>query len=90
VEKKMTMLRSSLLGGLCLAGFHAFWVLLIFVGWAQTFIDFVLELHMMAFPLTLEPFQLFVALKSVAFAFLVGCFYGLIIYMVGKLVFRGF
>lgn len=86
----MTMLRSSLLGGLCLAGFHMFWVFLIFVGWAQPFIDFVLELHMMDLPLTIEPFQFFVALKLVAFAFLVGCFYGLMLYMVGKLVFRGF
>jgi hypothetical protein len=67
-----------------------FWVFLIFVGWAQPFIDFVLELHMMDLPVTIGPAQFFVALKLVAFAFLVGCFYGLILYMVGKLVFRGF
>ncbi|CAM8646980.1 hypothetical protein MCEGEM3_02676 [Oxalobacteraceae bacterium] len=85
----MTMLRSSLLCGLCLAGFHAFWVFLVFVGWAQPLIDFILELHMMALPLTVQPFQLFMALELVAFAFLAGCFYGLVFYMIGRVVFRG-
>jgi hypothetical protein len=72
------------MGGLCLAGFHLLWVLLVFLGWAQPFIDFVLQLHMMDLPLTVQPFQLSRAVGLVGLAFLAGCFYGWLFYLLGK------
>jgi hypothetical protein len=80
----MTMLRTSLMGGLCLAGFHFLWSLLVFLDWAQPFINFVLQLHMMDLPLTVQPFQLSRAVGLVVLAFLTGCFYGVVFYLVGK------
>ncbi|MEO0315669.1 MAG: hypothetical protein RI928_2125 [Pseudomonadota bacterium] len=80
----MTIVRTSLMGGLCLAGFHLLWVLLVFLGWAQPFIDFVLQLHMMDLPLTVQPFQLSRAVGLVGLAFLAGCFYGWLFYLLGK------
>ena len=74
----MTMLRTCFMSGLCLSGFHAFWAFLVFMGWAQPLINFILELHMMDLPLTVQPFQLLRALELVVFAFLAGCSYGLV------------
>ena len=85
----MTMLRASLIGGLCLAGFHGVWVFLVFVGWAQPLINVILQLHMMDLPLVVQPFQLPRAVGLVALAFLAGCFYGLVFYLVGRLTKSG-
>ena len=82
----MTMLRTCFMSGLCLSGFHAFWAFLVFVGWAQPLINFILGLHMMDLPLTVQPFQLLRALELVVFAFLAGCSYGLVFYHIGKRV----
>lgn len=81
----MTMLRTSLIGGLCLAGFHGVWVFLVLVGWAQPLINVILQLHMMDLPLVVQPFQLSRALGLVVLAFLAGCFYGLVFYLVRTL-----
>ena len=78
------MLRTSLTGGLCLASFHMLWALLVFAGWAQPFIHFILQLHMMDLPLTVQPFQLSRAVGLVVLAFLAGCFYGMVFYLFGK------
>jgi hypothetical protein len=74
----MTMLRTSLIGGVCLSSFHMLWSLLVFLGWAQPFINFALQLHMMDLPLTVQTFQLSRAVGLVVLAFLAGSFYGMV------------
>lgn len=81
------MLRAGLLGGLYLAGFHIVWAFLVLMGWAQPLVNFILQLHMMALPLTGEPFQLLRALELVGLSFLAGCLYGMMFYQVGKKIF---
>jgi hypothetical protein len=80
----MKMLRTSLMGGVCLASFHMLWTLLVFLGWAQPFINFDLQLHMMDLPLTVQAFQLSRAVGLVVLVFLAGCFYGMVFYLFGK------
>jgi hypothetical protein len=57
------------------------------MGWAQPLVNFILQLHMMALPLTVQPFQLLRALELVGLSFLAGCLYGMMFYQVGKKIF---
>ncbi len=78
----MNLFRASMVGGLCLASFHFLWVVLIALGWAQPFIDFIFKLHMLSSPFQVQPFSVVLAIGLLLFTFLIGCFYGFIFYFV--------
>ena len=78
----MTLIRTSIIGGLCLASLHFCWALLVMLGWAQPLMDFIFRLHMLNSPFQVQSFDAMLALGLVVITFLIGCFYGLIFYFV--------
>lgn len=78
----MNLIRTSLIGGACLASLHFSWAILVALGWAQPLMDFIFKLHMLNSPFQIQPFDIALALGLVAVTFLIGCFYGLIFYFV--------
>lgn len=78
----MNLFRASMISGLCLASLHFCWVVLVALGWAQPFMDFIFKLHMLNSPFQVQPFDAMLALGLLLITFLIGCFYGLIFYLV--------
>ena len=64
--------RLGIICGLLLAIFHAFWALLVALGWAQPLMDFVFWAHFIAAPWHIEPSAWSRAGVLVGFTFLVG------------------
>jgi hypothetical protein len=62
----------GLIVGIFLGGFHTLWAILIYVGLAQVFIDWIFQLHMIRPPYTIAPFDIVNALILVAVTFLIG------------------
>ena len=66
--------------GLVLGSFaavvHLFWVLLVAVGWAQPFMDFVYDMHFMSHSIEVEPFALDKAVGLVVLAFVIWYIFG--------------
>lgn len=77
----MNFFRTSMIGGLCLSILHFFWVILVALGWAQPFMDFIFKLHMLNSPFQVQPFDVMLALGLLGTTFLIGCFYGAIFYL---------
>lgn len=77
-----SLLRTSLIWGLCLSSFHFCWVLLVAFGWAQPLIDFIFKLHMLSSPFQVQAFNPLLALGLLGMTFLVGCFYGAVFYLI--------
>ena len=69
-------MRTGLIFGLFLAVFHAFWALLVALGWAQALTDFVFWAHFITPPYHIEPFAWPRAAILVGFVFLVGVVLG--------------
>lgn len=60
-----------------LAGlWHVVWSVLVALGLAQPFINWVLALHMVQEPFSVLPFSFITAIELVAFAFIVGYIVG--------------
>ena len=74
----------ALYGGICLSIFHIFWLLLISFGFAQPLMDFVFKIHMLNSPFVIQPFNYLYALILVIFTFIMGGFFGLLIYFLRK------
>ena len=83
----MNLLLTCLTGGLGLASLHFVWVLLVALGWAQPFMDFVFKLHMLDSPFKVQPFNIVLALGLLVITFLIGCFYGLAFHFAKTLFF---
>ena len=64
--------RAGLIVGLFLALFHAFWALLVALGWAQPLMNFVFWAHFITPPYRIEPFEWARAAILVGFVFIVG------------------
>ena len=77
----MSLLRTSLIGGLCLSSLHFCWALLVALGFAQTLLDFIFKLHMLSSPFQIQPFELPLALGLIGITFLIGCFYGAVFFV---------
>jgi hypothetical protein len=75
----------ALIGGLCLASFHFFWVIIVYLGFAQPLLDFIFKLHMLNSPFIVQPFSLVLAVQLIIITFLIGAFYGAIFSVVRKL-----
>ncbi len=63
------------LGGL-LGLFHFVWSLLIMIGFAQPFINFIFKLHMIVPPYTIAPFSLLMALGLIVVTSVIGYVFG--------------
>lgn len=70
--------RLGIIFGLFLAIFHAFWALVVALGWAQPLMDFIFWAHFIAPPWHIEAFTWERACALVGFTFLVGVAMGAI------------
>ncbi len=84
----MSLFRTSIIGGLCLASIHFFWAILVALGWAQPLMDFIFKLHMLNSPFQVQPFSGMLALGLIIITFLIGFFYGLIFYLVKNKLYK--
>ena len=82
----MSLFRTSMIGGLCLASLHFCWLILVFVGSAQPLLDFIFKLHMLNSPFQVQPFDYLLAIGLLGITFLIGCFYGFVFYMIKHLI----
>lgn len=73
------MNKTGLILGSFLGLFHAFWSILIFLGLAQPFLNFIFDLHMIDNPYHVQAFHLGKALALVAITFIFGYIFGYII-----------
>lgn len=78
----MSLFRTSLVGGLFLASLHTCWVILVALGAAQPLLDFIFKLHMLNPPFHVQAFDFALAMELIGITFLIGCFYGAIIYII--------
>lgn len=54
---KISVNKTGLAFGLLMAGCHLVWALLVAVGWAQIYLDFIFWLHFLSQPFVLQPFH---------------------------------
>ncbi|WP_062310887.1 hypothetical protein [Polynucleobacter sinensis] len=80
----MNLLRTSIIGGICLSSLHFFWVILLAIGWAQPLMDFIFKLHMLNSPFQVQVFNPLLALGLLGATFLIGCFYGALFYFIRR------
>lgn len=62
----------ALVVGSFVAAWHVVWALLIVLGWAQGWIDFIFGLHMVNNPPVVAPFNLGTAVTLIIITFIVG------------------
>ncbi|OWF65204.1 hypothetical protein B6A14_05175 [Polynucleobacter hirudinilacicola] len=77
----MSLLRTSLIGGISLSSLHFFWVILLASGFAQSALDFIFKLHMLSSPFQVQAFDLGLAMGLIGITFLIGCFYGALFFL---------
>ena len=77
----MSLFQLSMISGFSLASLHICWALLVAIGWAQPVIDFIFKLHMLSSPFQVQPFELPLALGLIGITFLIGCFYGIVFFV---------
>lgn len=78
----MSLLRTSLIGGVSLSSLHLCWALLVASGWAQPLLDFIFKLHMLNSPFQVQAFNPLLAIGLIGITFLIGCFYGVVFYVI--------
>ena len=78
----MSLLKTSLIGGVSLSSLHFCWAFIVASGWAQPLLDFVFKLHMLNSPFQVQPFSPILAIGLIGITFLFGCFYGAIFYLI--------
>jgi len=84
MKKKLDIFRKALVWGVCLAGFHLVWIILVLLKWAQPLLNCIFKLHMLSVPVQVQPFNLAYAIILLCVTFVIGTFYGLIFYSVKK------
>jgi hypothetical protein len=77
----MNLFQVSIISGFSLASLHLCWAILVALGWAQSVIDFIFKLHMLNSPFQVQPFEFPLALGLIGITFLVGCFYGIVFFV---------
>ncbi|MEK7111733.1 MAG: hypothetical protein AAB875_00235 [Patescibacteria group bacterium] len=75
-ERKMKESKAALIFGTFMALMHAFWSLLVFLGLAQPYLNFISGLHFLNNPYKVLPFNLSTALMLVAVTFVIGYLVG--------------
>ena len=64
--------RAGLVFAALLGGYHLMWSLLVAVGWAQPFIDFIFRIHFIKPVYVIEPFNAGIALLLIAVTAAIG------------------
>ena len=72
----INMHKTGLAVGALLGLWHAVWSLLVAVGWAQSVINFIFDLHFIQPPYTILPFKFWTALGLVVVTAVVGYVFG--------------
>lgn len=78
----MSLIRTSLIGGLCSSSLHVCWVILVALGLAQPLLAFIFKLHMLNSPFQVQAFDIVLATGLIGITFLIGCFYGAVFYLI--------
>ncbi len=64
--------KAGLALGSITGGFHLVWSILVALGWAKPLIDFILGLHMIKVPFTIQPFNAGLALALIVVTAIIG------------------
>jgi hypothetical protein len=78
----MSLLKKSIVGGICLSSIHLVWILLVISEWAQATLDFIFKLHMLNSPFKVQPFDISLAISLLALTFFMGSLYVLGFYSI--------
>lgn len=73
---KLKMHETGLAVGAMMALVHAVWAVLVWLGWAQPFLDWMFTIHSLANPYFVLPFDLASSLTLVGTTFVVGYAFG--------------
>jgi hypothetical protein len=76
MDMKISKNKTGLTFGFLISFMHLVWSLLIALGVAQAYMNFILGLHMINMPITVMPFSLSKTLCLVAITFIAGYFFG--------------
>jgi len=68
--------KTGLTFGFLISFFHLMWSILVILGIAQTFLDFIFDIHMLNIPIVVMPFDLVKALGLIIVTFIVGYIFG--------------
>ena len=69
----------GLVFGSFFAFFHLIWIILVVVGLAQLFLDFILNIHMVYNPFLVSPFSLSRSIILIIFTFVIGYVFGYVL-----------
>lgn len=76
--------RTGLVVGVFLGGWHVIWSALVWVGWGQPLIDFILWAHMIRVPYVVGPFDGAAAATLIAVTALAGYAIGIVLALIWK------
>ena len=72
------ILKNGLIIGSILASIHFAWLILIYVGYGQVFLDFIFKIHMLNSPYQIQEFNYKYAVTLLLVSFFIGFFYGVL------------
>lgn len=75
-ERKVKESKAALIFGTFAAVMHAFWSVLVFLGLAQPYLNFISGLHFLNNPYKVLPFNLSTAVMLIAVTFVIGYLVG--------------
>lgn len=70
--------KTGLIFGSFLAFFHLVWSVLVGLGIAQAWLNFILDMHMINMPITIMPFDLIKAIGLIVLTFVIGYIFGFV------------
>lgn len=76
--RHISITKAAVSVGAVFAAWHAMWVTLVGMGWAQSCLNFILRLHFLKIDFQLEPYSGIIASSLIAITFVVGCLFGAI------------
>lgn len=86
--KKLQPHSVGLVLGISFGLFHLVWSLLVMLGWAQGFMDFIFSLHFLSNPYVLQMFDVTKALMLVVITFIVGYVLGWVFTVVWNMMLK--
>ena len=76
MDMKISRNKTGLTFGFLMSAFHLIWSVLVAVGLAQVFMNFIFNIHMLSIPIVVMPFNLAKALCLIVVTFVVGYVFG--------------
>jgi len=68
--------KTGLTFGFLICSFHVLWSILVLLGVAQAFLDFIFNIHMLSLPIIVMPFNLIKSLGLIIITFFAGYIFG--------------